>query len=149
MILGGLAWFIAMTGLYAFSERQSERFVAALPADETARLPNKRAGFGIGLILYELARGRLLATPADDRATEQLRRRAVLWRRWWPWVSFAFFPPFVFAGAGLSALGIGIDRLPSFNDLRAIIQGLLIIGVALYVARLLWERRPPRDIRRR
>jgi hypothetical protein len=121
MIIGALVWFIAMTGLYAFSERQAERFVAALPPEQTA-------------------------TSGDDGATEHLRRRAVLWRRWWPWISLAMFPLFVLGGAGLSALGIGIDHLLPFNDLRAIIQGLLIIGVAFCVARLLWERRPPRDI---
>ena len=142
MILGGLLAFVAGVALFALSERLAERYVRALPPDVVTRLPNKR-GFMIGPIRYSLARDRLLRIPVADPNAERLRRRAVFWGRWWPWIYMALFVPFVLLGVALSlaGIGIGVDSLPPYDVMRTAIQVLSIAGIVLYLAWYLWKRR--------
>jgi len=141
MILGALLAFAAGVAFFAVSERLAERYVAALPPAVVTRLPNKRA-FMIGPIRYSLARRRLLRIPVADPKVERLRRRALFWGRWWPWIYVALFVPFVLLGVALSVagIGIGVDSLPPYDVIRTAIQVFSIAGLALYVGWYLWKR---------
>src|SRR6266576_1268076 len=130
MILGALLAFAAGMVFFALSEHLAERYVAALPPAVVTRLPNKRA-FMIGPIRYSLARHRLLRIPVADHNVERLRRRAVFWGRWWPWIYMALIVPFVLLGVALSVagIGIGVDSLPPYDVMRTAIQACSIAGI--------------------
>ena len=142
MILGALLAFAAGVAFFALSERLAERYVAALPPAVVTQLPNKRA-FMIGPIRYSLARRRLLRIPVADPNVERLRRRALFWGRWWPWIYMALVVPIVLLGVALSVAGIGIavDIVPPYDVMRTSIQAFSIAGLALYLSWYLWKRR--------